>query len=189
MRPAGMSLEGVSRALGGFGAPWCVAGGWALDLFLGFVTRAHGDVDVALFREDQLRLRAHLADWTFEKVEGGALASWRQDEWLRLPVHEVHASRAGARLELLLAEREGEDWVYRRDARVRLPAARLVVRTEAGLPVLTPEVVLLYKAKAPRAVDASDFEAVRGRLSGAQRAWLRQALEVAHPGSAWAERL
>jgi hypothetical protein len=33
-------------------APWWVAGGWALDLYLGKVTRVHKDLDVGIFRED-----------------------------------------------------------------------------------------------------------------------------------------
>ncbi|HEV2736058.1 MAG TPA: hypothetical protein VGV85_14520, partial [Longimicrobiaceae bacterium] len=52
-------LDAVAAAMRGFGAPWCVAGGWALDLFLGRATRPHADVDLALFRDDQARLREH----------------------------------------------------------------------------------------------------------------------------------
>jgi hypothetical protein len=97
------------------------------------VTREHGDVDVALFCEDQDALRQHLSGWTLRKVKHGPLSDWREDESLRLPVHEVHATRSGLRLELLLNEREGETWLYRRDARVRLPVERLILRAEPGL--------------------------------------------------------
>lgn len=34
--------------LPGMGAPWWVAGGWAIDLFIGAQTRPHGDLDVAM---------------------------------------------------------------------------------------------------------------------------------------------
>jgi hypothetical protein len=57
--------------------------------------------------------------------------------------------------------------------------------TGSGLPVLCPEVVLRYKATAPRAVDAADFEAVRSRLGESRRTWLRDALEQVHPGHPW----
>lgn len=183
------ALSRVTRVMRGLATSWCIAGGWALDLFLGTVTREHGDVDVALFREDQDALRQHLSGWTLRKVEHGALSDWREDESLRLPVHEVHATRVGLRLEFLLNEREGETWLYRRDARVRLPVERLILRAEPGLPVLCPEVVLLYKAKAPRDVDTADFEAVRSRLSESQRQWLREALDIAHPAHPWSAAL
>jgi hypothetical protein len=28
--------------------PWCVAAGWALDLFRGMQTREHGDIEIAI---------------------------------------------------------------------------------------------------------------------------------------------
>ena len=59
----------VAAALGplmkGFGAPWCVAGGWALDLWLGRRTREHADLELVLFRDDQSLLHPHFRRWTF----------------------------------------------------------------------------------------------------------------------------
>lgn len=185
-------LNAVAAAMRGFGAPWCVAGGWALDLFLGRATRPHADVDLALFRDDQARLREHLAGWSFRKVVGGRVVDWPAGERLLPPVHEVYASKPGGsppELELLLNERQGEEWVFRRDARVRCPADRVVVDGAAGLPALCPAVVLLYKAKQPRPADELDFAAVHGELGRARRRWLREALELAHPGHPWSLRL
>ncbi len=47
----------------GFAAPWWVAGGWALDLWLGRETRVHQDVDLAILRGDQHKLYDTLPDW------------------------------------------------------------------------------------------------------------------------------
>jgi hypothetical protein len=185
-------LDAAAAAMRGFGAPWCVAGGWALDLFLGRLTRPHADVDLALFRDDQARLREHLAGWSFRKVAGGRVVDWPAGERLLPPVHEVYASQPGGsppELELLLNERQGEEWVFRRDARVRCPADRVVVEGAAGLPVLCPAVVLLYKAKHLRPQDERDFAAVRDGLGRARRRWLRAALEQVHPGHPWLARL
>jgi hypothetical protein len=38
----------IARLLAGVTAPWCVAGGWAIDLFLGRQTREHGDLEIAV---------------------------------------------------------------------------------------------------------------------------------------------
>ena len=181
-------LLAAAAAMRGFGAPWCVAGGWALDLFLGHPTRPHSDLDLALFRDDQARLREHLAGWSFRKVVAGQVVDWPAGERLLPPVHEVYASPPGEPappLELLLNEREGGEWVFRRDARVRCPADRVVVAGAAGLPVLCPAVVLLYKAKHLRPTDERDFAAARGGLGPARRGWLRAALERVHPGHPW----
>lgn len=175
-----------------FPAPWCVAGGWALDLFLGQLTRTHADTDLALFRKDQVHLRQHLAGWTFRKVVGGVLTEWHAGEWLSAPVHEIHVRSPddpALTLEFLLNERVAEQWVFRRDPAVRCPARHVIMDSAAGLPVLCPAVVLLYKAKQPRTADELDFHAVRNHLGSERREWLRAALEQAHPGHRWLAQL
>lgn len=186
-------IRAVVAALRELDAPWAVAGGWAIDLALGRVTRPHADVDVAVFREDQDALRAALHTWDFAAVSGGRMTPWERGARLELPVHEVHARPpAGApvmELEFLLNERDGADWVYRRDPAVRLPLARALRPGPGGVRVLAPEVVLLYKSKAPRPADEADFVAARPLLDAESRAWLRIALLRARPDHPWAESL
>jgi hypothetical protein len=185
-------IRAVAEALA-LGAPWAVAGGWALDLALGRVTRPHGDVDVAVFREDQDALRPALPGWHFDVAVAGALVPWQPAARLELPVHEVHArppaGRAEPALEFLLNEREGAEWVYRRDPAVRLPLARAIQPVPGGVRVLAPEIVLLYKSKAPRAADEQDFLAAHPLLNAQARAWLRDALLRARPDHPWAAAL
>jgi hypothetical protein len=172
---------------------WCVAGGWALDLFLGYQTRPHDDLDLALFRDDQLQLRRHLAKWRFGKVIGGQLLDWPGQEWLSSPVHEIHAQAPEAVdtlcLEFLLNERGGAHWIFRRNPAMQRPVREVIGSSRVGLPILCPEVVLLYKAKQPRTIDEHDFSAVVGSLALERRTWLRTALERVHPGHAWLARL
>lgn len=185
------ALAAVADTMRGFPAPWCVAGGWAIDLSLGRRTREHADVDVALFREDQLTLRRWLAGWSFRKAVNGALVEWADGEWLSLPVHEIHAvpDDGGAAMEFLLNEHDGERWLFRRDPSVRCPVRDVIGPSPSGLPVLCPAAVLLYKARAPREADELDFSAVLGHLAPKRRKWLRAALERVHPGHPWLARL
>src|SRR5438874_11306763 len=84
----------------GFERPWCVAGGWAIDLALGRATREHPDVEIAIFREDQHLLRQYLIDWEFRLALEHRFVPWREGETLQLPHHELHAmSASGAKLE------------------------------------------------------------------------------------------
>lgn len=53
----------VAERLGAFNGPWWIAGGWAIDLFLGRQTRPHGDTDVLVLRCDQLALQQVLEGW------------------------------------------------------------------------------------------------------------------------------
>ncbi|MGD6844537.1 nucleotidyltransferase domain-containing protein [Bacillus infantis] len=51
--------------MAGFEKPWFVAGGWAIDLFIGKQTRPHADLEIGIFREDQQALKSYLEDWEF----------------------------------------------------------------------------------------------------------------------------
>jgi hypothetical protein len=108
-------------------------------------------------------------------------------------VHEVHARPPedvpGRPLEFLLNERAGADWVYRRDPAVRRPLTRALRDGPGGVRVVAPEVVLLYKSKAPRAVDEQDFRVAQPLLDAEGRVWLRAALLRAAPGHPWAAAL
>ena len=179
-------LTRVVAALQGYAGGWAVAGGWAIDLALDSVRREHADVDIAVWREDQWRLREHLSDWTWEYADDGTLTPWEHDVWLVLPLHELYATDPeGRKLELLLNERDGTDWVFRRDPRVRLPLAQAIVSSPSGLPVLAPEIVLLYKSKEPRLHDEADFAAALPRLGPSAREWLAASLECCSRGHPW----
>jgi len=84
---------------------------------------------------------------------------------------------------------EGDTWVFRRDARIRLPRERVIAHTPDGIPYARPEVAVLYKAKNARPKDDSDFARVLSLLDPAGRRWLAQSLELVHPGHRWLETL
>ena len=52
-----------------FNAPWWVAGGWALDLWMERETRPHQDVDLAILRGDQQKLYRYLLSTDPSKAE------------------------------------------------------------------------------------------------------------------------
>jgi hypothetical protein len=170
---------------------WGVAGGWALDLFLDRVTRKHRDIDVAILREDQLVLQEYLVfrGWSCEYVHEGKLCPWQGGESLQLPSHEIWCrvqSGSVRRLEVLLNERQGDAFVFRRDARIIAPLGRTFIRSNSGIPILAPEIVLLYKSK--RAVEPReqlDFSNALDALGAERRQWLFASLTVAEPGHVW----
>jgi hypothetical protein len=70
-----------------------------------------------------------------------------------------------------------------------MPAEDLISYTVEGIPFAQPEVVLLLKARTPRAKDATDFATVLPHLNADQRRWLHDALTLVHPGHPWLEAL
>src|SRR5205823_6787653 len=138
----------------GLDRPWFICGGWAIDLFLNRVTRAHKDVDIAIRRDDQLAFQAYLfsRNWTLQKAVTGARVHWWPGEFITLPTHAIwckHATFQPGFFELLCNEIDDDTFRFRRDKAITQSRSRMWQLTPSGLPILAPEIVLLYKASAP----------------------------------------
>ncbi|MBF8186307.1 amino acid transporter [Nonomuraea sp. K274] len=185
-------LDEVVTLMRGLAAPWWVAGGYAIELAVGHAYREHGDVDIALLRRDQLAVRRLLSGWDVHVAAvAGTLRPWALDEVLPEQAHDIWVREhldGPWRFQLMLDEADGEEWIYRRDSRIRRPLAGLTTE-EDGFHRLVPEVQLLYKAKGARPKDETDFEAILPMLSDGQRRWLDKALETEHTTHPWRERL
>lgn len=180
----------VAALMRGYPRSWYIAGGWAIDLYLNRRTREHDDIEVATLRGDQQELRSHLADWEFRKAlpGGRGLEHWEAGEWLEPPVHEIHARRQVGEptsLEILLNETEGDVWKYRRNPAVTRDLTDIGITSRHNIPFLRPEIVLLYKAKVPRATDGEDLHNVLESLEPGARSWLRRAVGICHPDHPW----
>lgn len=182
-------LEDILDKMSFYPQAWWVAGGWAIDLHLGQQHRQHKDIDLAVLRRDKSALQSCLSGWSLQKIVGGQSESWHPDEMLELPIHEVHATRNEEHLEFLLNEADGDTWLFRRNPEISMPVRRLARISSTGIPYLCPEVVLLYKAKAPRVHDEDDFNRIRSVLNAEAKQWLVAALNVCHPGHQWTDDL
>ncbi|MDP9280875.1 MAG: hypothetical protein M3P38_02125, partial [Chloroflexota bacterium] len=145
-----LSLEEVKRLFGPVSAPWWIAGGRALDMFLGHETRTHVDIEVAVLRRDQLAFREALATWDVQIVHAGEFIPWKRGQTITDPErHEIWARETEDgpwRLELLFEESDGKRWMYRRNNRIGLNVADLGRRDAYGIEFIRPEVALLYKS-------------------------------------------
>ena len=181
-------------------APFWFAGGWAIDLHMGYVTRQHHDIDVLILRRHQDGLHAALKAFTLKKIiphpdgmppNRGRIAEW-EGERLELPVHQVNAYRTGESepaFQVMLGESSGDDWIFRRNPEVRMPLKRIGFYPLWGLPYLAPEVVLLFKAKHIEERDRIDFRNGLPAMSVEARTWLREAIGKTHPGHEWIKTL
>jgi hypothetical protein len=188
-----LSLEEVKRLFGAVAAPWWIAGGRALDMFLGHETRKHADIEVAVLRRDQKVFLEALGKWDVQIAHDGELTPLKAGDLISKPEHhEIWARETPDgpwRLELLLEESDGKRWSYRRNDRVGLNVADLGRRDAYGIEFIRPEVALLYKSASPRPVDETDFLYVLPRLDVAQRGWLCGALYTIDPTHRWLERM
>jgi uncharacterized protein (DUF952 family) len=202
---AGRTLaDAQARALevmSDFFHPWWIAGGWALDSFLGVKTRPHADLEISILADDQSALYQHLRGWDLRIAAPGAHFRHWDGQRLAAPYHQIWARQGSSvaatpeefsadptMLDVLIEDHVGAIWQYRRDRRVARPMAEFGLVRD-GMPFVRPEIALLFKAKAPRYKDQRDFERAAPLLDAEARSWLRTALATAHPQSDWAAHL
>src|SRR5262245_15558822 len=69
----------AAALLAGVDAPWCVVGGWAIDLWLGRETRPHDDLEIAIPRQFFPAVRARLRDFVLHAVGDGEVRALAAD--------------------------------------------------------------------------------------------------------------
>lgn len=159
----------VAEMLAGSMVRWWIAGGRAARI--GAACRHHDDTDVAVDIADLEALRRHLVGWDLWEAHAGTLrpllagdrlARGREQLWLRRNANQPW------RLDVLL-DKSGQEWVYKRDASVRVPWQQALQVVE-GISYLRPELALLHKAHLDRPKDRADLAAAQ--LEPEARAWL-----------------
>ncbi|MFD7028864.1 nucleotidyltransferase domain-containing protein [Streptomyces sp. NPDC059917] len=180
----------VAGRLAGVAAPWYVAGGWAVDLFVGERTRDHADLEIAVPAARFPEVRDRFPEFAFDVVAydriwpyAPQVADLTHQTWLRDP------SSGNYLVDVFREPHDGSTWVCRRDPSIRLPYAEIIRRTADGIPYLAPELVLLFKAKAVRPKDQQDFTRALPLMDAVQRRTLAELLARVHPGHGWLTHL
>jgi len=192
VRHEGPSPERVAAVMASVDVWWAIAGGWALDLWLGRVTRGHHDVEVVVRRRDQAVVREGLAqDWRLRCIDPPG-SGWRalpSDHVVEPPAFQLRAARDDVEFDLFLEDVDAGVWSYRRDRRVRRPVDEIVVAAPGGLPVVRPEVQLLSLARHAESKHEHDLENVLHELDASARDWLVDALRLTDRDHHWIDRI
>jgi hypothetical protein len=178
--------------------PWWIAGGWAIDLFLGRQTREHEDIDALILRRDHQAVRTLFGTWDVQAAlppprdESWPFRPWRLDEVLDETIHDIWCRPDATQpwtIQLMIAETCDEQWLFRRMPTISRSIATVGDTTPEGIPYLVPEIQLLHKARGLRPKDEADFRQTLPMLNRERRTWLRDALAQAHPQHPWLDHL
>lgn len=189
------SPEQAAQLLRACSGRWWVAGGLAIDLFLGEQTRPHEDLDIAIQQDDERSFRTHLKDWEVWPGLGGGKLEARPiavDEDLPQDQEVLWCRPSAASdwaFELLLNKTSNGNWVFKRDERIQMSLGSIGLTSSNGIPYLRPEIVLLFKAKNRFEKDEHDFNKTISRLDNASLAWLGSAIQTVHPVHPWLKRV
>jgi hypothetical protein len=182
----------AARELAEVTVPWCVVGGWAIDLFLGEQTREHEDLEIAVLREHCSKVRRALSNYVFHVVGDGEVRRLPADAEPPRDKHQnwvLDVAAEAWRVDVMLEPGDPDTWIFRRDETIQAPRSFMVMRTTDGIPFLGPHGVLLYKAKGTRPKDEADLSACLPHMKEDQRVWLGTALARLRPGHTWLGRL
>ncbi len=185
-----LSIDAVRLRFAPFDVDWWVAGGRAIDLFLGWETRPHEDIDIEMFRTDRDVLFDVFHGWNLYFVSESRLHPWVRGEDIDGDVFGVWGRRsedAPWAVEIMLADGDSETWKYRRDNAITYPRSELTAHDREGVRYCLPEVQLLFKAKKHRAKDDLDMVRCLHRLDAGQRSWLSDSIRRAEPSHPWLE--
>ena len=174
-------LKTVSR-------PWCVVGGWALDLWLGEKTREHDDIEFTMLRDDFREFRHAFGDLDMYTAKAGVLTFLPVGQIPGLDIQQVWCFDPVAqawRVDMMIESGSPEVWVYKRDGSIRFPRTEMLYLSSEGIPYLRPAAILLFKALRVRPKDEEDFHKTLPTLPAEELAWLRQHVLKLHPGHHW----
>lgn len=177
----------VVDALDGIVDWWAVAGGWAIDCWLGAQSREHHDIEVVVRRCDQGIIYDALAkDWTLWCLDPPG-SEWRiwDGGSIEVPAFQLQGRSPRGDFDLFAEAVDDRMWTFRRDPRIQRPADQVLMTTNTGIPIVRPEVQLLYMAASQEEKNQHDFQIAHPHLRDADASWLADALSVALPAHPW----
>jgi len=125
-------------------------------------------------------VQEYLSGWDLWAADPpGVLRPWKEKEFLPKGIHDIWCRRNSQSpwlFQLMLAEDDGDRWIFRRDTRITVLIKELGKYSNDGIPYLAPEIQLLYKSKEPREKDEADFAQILPFMDESALKWLTNAL-------------
>jgi hypothetical protein len=183
-----LTIDEVQHRFARFDVDWWVAGGHAIDLFIGWATRPHADLDVEIFRKDRDILFDVFDGWDLRTAGHGGLVPWERGTAIAPHVFGVWGRPSAGEpwaIEVILADGDRTRWHFRRNPEISLSGEQLIRTSRAGVPYCTPEVQMLYKSKKTRPKDDVDMARLLHVMSQSQRQWLADAIMRGDPDHPW----
>ncbi|MBB3111330.1 hypothetical protein FHS18_003398 [Paenibacillus phyllosphaerae] len=184
-------LDFIRDEMRDFPKPWFIAGGWAVDLALGRVTRAHEDIDICVYREDAGEVLRYFDGWAIKVAIPGEhrLVDCEQVNDLLLPRYCLHLFRENNFIEIMLTERKGENVLFRKNKEITMSVTDFERYDREGRPFVNPVWQLLFKSLSPRDKDNDDFTNYFPDMNHQEKQWLTEGLRLMNPDSEWLQRL
>lgn len=174
-----LSIESLKQIIQDAAYDWYLAGGIALDEFLGRKTRDHEDIDILVNFKYLERILDYFNSYKVYTARNGSLSLSALNNikstdslWITKDENESFI------IEILLFEEEEGHWIYKRDNAVRKKIEDIYF-DKNDMKIIQPEIQLLYKMNSSnvREKDLYDYHNVYPVLEERQKAWLDSVLK------------
>lgn len=185
------SLQFIVQTMKGFEKPWFIAGGWALELASGTVTREHEDIDICVFREHTDYTLSYFTDWQIQVAIPGEhrLVPCISVSDTLPPRYCLHLNKGNQFIEIMLTDKVDDHVICRKNRSITMPINQFCRVDDCGRPFVAPEWQLLFKAKEKREKDVRDFVNHAPAMARESKIWLLHAMQIQHPESQWIMQL
>ncbi len=204
-------LEKAVKLLKGQNFEYAICGGFAIDLFLGYESRKHGDIDILAYWKDRNSIILYMQSMGYKVYEmlGGGLAHHITDinvqeykkrnifcvtndcELVKItPTDETeinsieffHIGQTKLNfVEILFNNKDETDFLYARNTEVKRKLSKAILHNN-DIPYLAPELLLLYKSTdTEREGYQQDFDLAFCRMNEEQKDWLNNSLKIMYP--------
>ena len=173
-------LELTGR-LSGIPAPWCIVGGWALDLWHGAQTREHDDLEFTVLREDTGIFREALRVLAFYTAGSGIVTPLPHGMEPPADIAQIwclDSSERRWRVDIMIEPGTRQTWVCKRDPQIHGPRDAFGAQNLRGHSLSGPGPDPSFQAKYQRAKDEADF-----RECLAKAGHVRAEMAEGQPGS------
>ncbi|MEO6876621.1 MAG: hypothetical protein ABI222_17540 [Opitutaceae bacterium] len=148
-----MPVAALKEELAGF-PDWVLCGGYSVALITGADTRAHGDIDIGVFRSQLKDCLNALGRDRVQLCHYGAHEAWAGGE-VPAEVHDIWITDRARRywvLQVMVFDDEGGRVIYRRDQRISWAKKDHAIEV-GGIRVLNPLITVLFKANKANMAD------------------------------------
>lgn len=171
-----LSIESLKQIMQDADYDWYLAGGIALDEFLGRKTRDHEDTDILVNFNYLERILDFFKNYKVYTARNGSLSLSALNNikstdslWIANDENESFI------IQILFFEEEAGHWVYKRDNTIRKRIEEIYF-VKSDMKIIQPEIQLLYKMDSSdvREKDLYDYQNVFPVLEERQKEWLDQ---------------
>lgn len=190
---------------------YAICGGLAIDIFLGYESRKHGDIDLHAFCNDRNSIILYMQSNDFNVYEmlGEGRAHHITDinnqiykkrnifcstpdcELVKLiPTDEIdiyiidffHIGQSKLNfIEFLFNDKDENYFLYARNKEIKRELSKAIL-SENGLSYLAPELLLLYKSTdTEREGYQQDFKLLYSKMNNEQKEWFNNSLKTMYP--------